>query len=334
MAGGMAAVMVMMCMLAMNAIVGLWIATYAAHCFLVTIEQTASGSDEVVYPDESLYDWCWKVIYLVWLTAIWLVPLWLLRHKGYIDWPFVPLAVGFLWLTFPVCLFSSFGSVSILVIFRFDVLWRLLRQPVAVLSFYILSALLLAATTTLAYFTLIGWREVHDAIHAGRAAWLSPVVQWWSWIFALPLTAVLLAAGLLWYGRLLGRLGAIISPRRRRRRRPKALDQPLPIAEAAKALARSKSGDDERAAPAFATEETYALQDDEPETAVEVVDDEEPTNQDDDEEEDRRPAPGMWSVSVFRFPFYLRSLKALSWLTFDALVMMLLLRALAAVWPF
>lgn len=334
MAGGMAAAMILVCMLAMNAIVGMWIAAYAAHCFLVTIEQTASGSDEVVYPDESLYDWCWKVIYLLWLTAIWLVPLWLLRRGGYIDWPFVPLAVGFLWLTFPICLFSSFGSESILVIFRFDVLWRLLRHPVAVLSFYILSALLLAAITTLAYFTLVGWREVQDAINAGRAAWLSPVVQWWSWIFALPLSALLLAAGWLWYGRLLGRLAAIINPRRGRRRRPKALDQPLPIAEAAKALARSKSGEDEHKAPAFAADETYALHDDEPETAVEVVDDEQPPENDDEEAEVRGPAPGMWSASVFRFPFYLRSLKALGWLTFDALAMMLLFRALAAVWPF
>ncbi|MBL8795078.1 MAG: hypothetical protein JNM56_14310 [Planctomycetia bacterium] len=332
MAGGMAAVLVMMFTLALNAIVGLWVAAYAAHCFLVTVEQTAAGGDAVEYPEESLLDWCWKVVYLLWLTAIWLVPLGLLHRNGYLDAPFLPLAVGFLWLTFPVCLFSSFGSESVLVIFRFDVLWRLLRHPLAVLSFYILTALLLATVTSLAYFTLIGWREVQDGINAGRLAWLSPLVQWWSWLLALPLTALMLAAGILWYGRLLGRLAAIINPRRRRRQRPLPDDEsrPLPIAEAARALARSQSGADETAAPAFGRDETYGVQDDEPETAVEVVEDEKPCEKEEDEE--RQPPPGMWSSSVFRFPFYLRSLRVLAWLTADALVVLLLFRALAAVW--
>src|ERR671936_2922622 len=55
-------------------IIGLYVAAYAAHSFLTAVEDTAAGNDEVRWPHDPLVDWAWKLFYLVWLAAVWLVP--------------------------------------------------------------------------------------------------------------------------------------------------------------------------------------------------------------------------------------------------------------------
>ena len=63
-----AAVMYMLLLLA-QVVVLIYLAAFAAHCFLVVVENTAAGNDRVRWPDEPVYDWLWKPPYLVWLVA-------------------------------------------------------------------------------------------------------------------------------------------------------------------------------------------------------------------------------------------------------------------------
>src|SRR5262245_32635282 len=54
-------------------IVGFFVFSYAAHAFLVAFEGTAAGNDEVVWPKEPMYDWLWKLLYLLGLLLLSLV---------------------------------------------------------------------------------------------------------------------------------------------------------------------------------------------------------------------------------------------------------------------
>src|SRR6478672_8108115 len=65
------------CLLVGEAIIGLLVCMYAAHCFLLVVEDTSAGSDAVYWPDEPLTDYFWKIFFLAWLGAIWLIPPWL-----------------------------------------------------------------------------------------------------------------------------------------------------------------------------------------------------------------------------------------------------------------
>ena len=46
--------------------------TFAAHYFLVTIIDSASGNDEVHYPNEAIIDWWWKPFFCIWILGFWL----------------------------------------------------------------------------------------------------------------------------------------------------------------------------------------------------------------------------------------------------------------------
>src|SRR4051812_25826992 len=75
MAGAAGGALIFFMLLIGGVITGLYAGAYAAHVFLVTVDGTASGYDEVTWPDEPYYDWVWKLFYLVWLVALWGVPL-------------------------------------------------------------------------------------------------------------------------------------------------------------------------------------------------------------------------------------------------------------------
>ena len=78
MMGGIAGGILFFFLLALFGITALYLLVYAAHCFLVIVEQTGAGSEEVVWPDEPMIDWLWKGCYLGWLAAVELVPTWIL----------------------------------------------------------------------------------------------------------------------------------------------------------------------------------------------------------------------------------------------------------------
>ncbi len=173
-------------------VMGLWALSYGAHCFLVVLESTAAGDDDLRWPDDPMFDWLWKFWYLAWLLAFWLVPLWFLIDGvvapavGVHGVGFYPLLVGAIWLLFPLSLFSSLSASSRWIVFRPAVLGRLARHGFAVLVVYLMAGLLVVGAGALAYFALFSrsWLLLPPAtlvgsavllVHArlfGRLAWL------------------------------------------------------------------------------------------------------------------------------------------------------------------
>jgi hypothetical protein len=185
-------------LLVLQAIVGFLVLSYAGRCFLLVVEETAAGNDEVIWSREPITDWFGKFFYLAWLAGVWLVPTWLvLRFLREPPWPdapglaFVVASVGAIWLLFPVSLLSSLAAGSPWAVLYPGLLWRLLRHFFAMVGLYVSSAALLAASAALAYFVLT----------RGRAMLLLPVV------------ALIAAAVLLIYARLLGRVALLVNRR-------------------------------------------------------------------------------------------------------------------------
>jgi hypothetical protein len=176
--------------------IGLIVVAYAAHSFLVVLEGTAAGQDEVRWPDEPMVDWLWKPVYLFWLLAFWMVPVWLLvdglftQGVGIPAMGFYPILLGVLWLLFPIGLFSSMSAGNRLVVFRPAILGGLARHPLATLVVFGVTGVLVVGWGVLSYYALLS------------ASWA-----------LLPLAAAAGAAVLLVYGRLLGRLAWLITNR-------------------------------------------------------------------------------------------------------------------------
>jgi hypothetical protein len=173
-----------------GAIIVLCVLTYAMHCLLVVVRDTAAGNDEVIWPAEPFQDWAGDALRLVGVILIWLAPVGVLaralRHVWLPDDPglrFLLLAVPGLWLFFPVALLSSLSGSSRWFVFRPVVVWNLLRVAPAAFAVYVLSAFLAAAVAALGY----------AVIASGK-------------IIVAPPAAAGTAAALLIYARLLGRL--------------------------------------------------------------------------------------------------------------------------------
>jgi hypothetical protein len=175
-------------------LIGWLVLSYAAHCLLVVVQETAAGTDEVVWPDEPMYDWLWKLWYLLWLAGAWLVPAGLVL--GAIDappfhkYPWLRPAVmlGVFWVSFPVSLFSSLSAHSRWVILRPAALGWLLANFFSTVAFYILSALVLAGFVVFLGLPLVYQRPL-----------------------ALPAVGALAPAFLLVYSRLTGRMAWILN---------------------------------------------------------------------------------------------------------------------------
>jgi hypothetical protein len=168
---------------------------YAANCFLISVEQTAAGIDEVAWPDEPLVDWLGKAVFLLWMVAFWLVPTgFLLRYLKDTFLPGEPIlrfllpSAFLLWLLFPISLLSSLSAQSRLVFFRPSILVGLLRCFLSVLWFYAVTLILLGITA------------------AGLAVGLRPGAM-----MLAPVAGAVTATTLLIYGRLLGRVAWLLN---------------------------------------------------------------------------------------------------------------------------
>jgi len=190
MAAGFANALMFISLMLMEVIVSFFVIAYAAHCFLVIIEDTAAGNDEVIWPQEPLYDWIMKGFYLFALIAIWLAPLGviarILKVNGaspplFLSW--LGLALALLWLMFPISLLSAMSAQSRWVLLRWTILRESARIPGTLLALYFASGLLLAAFLGLGYFTVEGGR-------IWLLVFLGPMASW----------------SLLAYARLLGRV--------------------------------------------------------------------------------------------------------------------------------
>ena len=165
--------------------------TYAMHCLLVVVQETAAGNDEVTWPAEPFQDSLGGAFHLVAVVLISLAPFGVLaRALKDVLLPdnfalrFLLLAIPGLWLFLPVALLSSLSASSRWNLFRPVVVWNMLRLAPFTFIVYMLSALLAELITALAYVTVVR-----------------------GWLVVAPAAALATATALLIYGRLLGRLG-------------------------------------------------------------------------------------------------------------------------------
>ena len=107
-------VIVFMFLLVGTVIVSTYVLAYAAYCFLVVVQDTAAGIDEVIWPNEPVQDWLGEAVYLLALIAIWLAPAGILARALREDLlpedgplRLLVLAGPGLWLYFPIGLLSS-----------------------------------------------------------------------------------------------------------------------------------------------------------------------------------------------------------------------------------
>ena len=175
--------------LATECILVLCVLTYAMHCLLVVVRDTAAGQDEIVWPDEPFQDWALGALHLVGVVLIVLAPAGVLARALRESWlpgdaalRFLLLAVPGLWLLFPVALFSSLSASSRWFVFRPVVVWNMLRVAPAAFVVYAVSAVLAAAVAAIGYAAVIRWMVL------------------------APVAAAAAAAAFLIYARLLGRL--------------------------------------------------------------------------------------------------------------------------------
>ncbi|HTU89512.1 MAG TPA: hypothetical protein VMF69_05390 [Gemmataceae bacterium] len=201
--------------LAASIMVGVCVLPYAARCVLVIVQETGLGEDEIIWPNEPYVDWLGHAVQFIELVGIWLAPAALmarlLRHVWLPDegaLRVLLLAGPGLWLFFPIGLLSSLSAQSRWVPFRWSIFICFLRIAPAALGFY-------AITAPLLYFAAVNW---YYALFGGRGT-------------LLPVAAVVSAAVLFIYSRLLGRLAWIIQrlpPPRRTPANAKAPKHPQP----------------------------------------------------------------------------------------------------------
>jgi hypothetical protein len=231
---------------AASIIVGVFVLAYAARCVLVVVEETALGQDAATWPNEPYLDWLGHAVLFVELLGIWIAPAALaarlLRHvwlPGEGALRVLLLAGPGLWLFFPIGLLSSLSAQSRWTPFRWSIFHCFLRIAPAALIFYFLTAVLLGGAVVLWYLALFGGRGV-----------------------LLPVAAVVGAAVLFIYARLLGRVAWLIrrlpsterapakakiakrppsKPRGRKRRKPTAdVQDPWAVPKEEKSRAKSK----------------------------------------------------------------------------------------------
>jgi hypothetical protein len=347
--GGLGQAMIFVSLLAAEAVVGACVLGYAAHCFLVVVEGTAAGNDEVSWPDEPMLDWIVQAVHLLWLVAFWLVPLGIAQRslkdvfipEAPLLLRFLVLAVPMLWLFFPISLLSSLTAGARWVFFNPKVFPALGRSLGPLLLVYALSALLLGGCAVLWYFTL------------SRAGGLV--------LLAAPASA----ATMLIYARLLGWYAWQLSRRkpakrkrtlppldRRARKQVEAVDpwaapdaetrlkkkqpeppaKPLPVegyglaAEMPPPLPDALTGEPLPAAtPTTKKKGKSSQKADRPAAPVPPV---EPLPQ-----PLREPGPPPTLGSNFTFPWSASGLKAWFWLTGGALVMGGMMALQAQMWP-
>src|ERR1700704_3585596 len=146
--GNLAAALQLVLALVAVVVLGIYLWMYAAHCFSVVVDETAAGIDEVKWPDLPIIDWAGRLIYLAWLAAMAAAPACLgvaLAAPELLDGPLgaVPVILGAIWLLFPIFLLSALSGPSRFVLLHPGLLRRLVRRPLSLLAFYVLSGAML-----------------------------------------------------------------------------------------------------------------------------------------------------------------------------------------------
>jgi hypothetical protein len=160
MVGNFAAALQFITLLLVTGLFGIGMLLYAAHVFVTVAQQTAGGLDEITWPKDPWFDWISKALQLVWLVALWAVPLGAVLRAADPQTPTMAAALhagvpaAAFWLLFPICLLSSFSAASPLVPLRAEVLGRMARCPGGTFGFYLLTAPVCAAGAAALYATV------------------------------------------------------------------------------------------------------------------------------------------------------------------------------------
>ncbi len=178
--------------------------SYVAHCFLRILEETAAGNRECEWECTGIVDRTGKFFYLLWLCALCtavISPVWgtclAISAPEAVTWT---LATAAWVILFPVVLLSSLTASSQWLPLNRNILASLWRQPLTWLKAW-LPSLGLALICTGLGFQSIGQADLF---------WVVPTALVWA-------TCVLI------YGRLLGRLGWVLTRGSRVRSRRKGL---------------------------------------------------------------------------------------------------------------
>ncbi len=252
-----------------EALVILWAAIliYGAHTFLTVVQETAAGCDAIVWPGDPWPERLGSFFYLATLTAAWLGPVCALTWAGYLELAALDLVLitaAYLWLLFPLSLLSSLSAPTAWMILRPAVVGRLLGRLPSLLGFYLSSALVLVGS--LGVFGLaifVSKLEPPEVPGTDMLSQLFKLTLAAGGVLLLPLAAVLAAAGLLVYGRLVGRLGLLLNLATPARDEPPAEAKPQPSEGEVRAPAAGEETPTQVYAPtadASTGEDAYPLQ--------------------------------------------------------------------------
>jgi hypothetical protein len=169
----------------------LWTGAYAGGTFLAAIQQTAVGHERVKPSDDSLKEKVMSFLYVAWLVVYSAVPVGIVLFplKWYIGNQIFLLGVlPAVVFVFPWVLLGGLTNGSALSVWNSDLLLRVLRHPLVVLTLYVVSAALLVPCVVLGYLAIAQLQ-----------------------FYLAPPTGFVWATCFLIYGRLLGRVGYLLS---------------------------------------------------------------------------------------------------------------------------
>jgi hypothetical protein len=165
--------------------------TYAAYSFLHVLVSTSAGNDEVVWPGDPLFDWLFKGWYLGWILVLSVLPGLLIISFARIP-PRSPAWVialaGSLCCLFPIFLLSSLSGASRMYVLRGQILSGMGKRFGLVLIFYFSSALVVVGSITFVWYSMV-----------------------YGDLLLVPVAMTSLAIAIVFYARLLGRLGHAIT---------------------------------------------------------------------------------------------------------------------------
>jgi hypothetical protein len=176
---------------------------YPAACFMTAVEDTANGNDDVAWPDLAWYEFLRSLIFLMWIfgcclviAALVLLPIALMLSLPAALWwaGVVALAV----LLFPIPLLSAMIAGMPWILIHPTLLVRLVTRPLAGLSLYVHTSVLMLPCLGLGFWMLWG-------------------PQWW----LIPIVGLVWSTSFLCYVRALGQVGWVLVADERKKKKLK-----------------------------------------------------------------------------------------------------------------
>jgi hypothetical protein len=179
-----------------------------AAFFILIVQDTAAGNEDIDWPSDVWYEYLTKIAYLAWLfgccaavsTVFWSLAALAMEQMGVpipaIIWWVFTLVSAF--MLFPIPLYSTMIGGSPFMLIHPMFLLRLIQRPLAGLALYGYTFVLLLPCVAL-------------------GLWMIVSLSWW----AAPIVGMIWATCILWYARALGRVGYVLAEEKRKVRRKK-----------------------------------------------------------------------------------------------------------------